>query len=59
MSHSFSIGLSKSCEDEVVSRLMELQRRAAEYAGRDGRVAPDEFFYAEQNKRLVKNAEEL
>jgi erythromycin esterase-like protein len=56
--YAASIGLSKSCEDEVVSQLMDLQRRAAAYAGRDGRVAPDEFFYAEQNARLVKNAEE-
>jgi erythromycin esterase-like protein len=56
--YAASISLSKSCEDEVVSQLTELQRRAAEYAGRDGRVAPDEFFYAEQNARLVKNAEE-
>jgi erythromycin esterase-like protein len=56
--YAASIGLSKSCEDEVVSQLLELQRRAAAYAGRDGRVAPDEFFFAEQNARLVKNAEE-
>lgn len=56
--YAASIGLSKSCEDEVVNQLLELQRRAAAYAGRDGRVAPDEFFYAEQNARLVKNAEE-
>jgi erythromycin esterase-like protein len=56
--YAASIGLSKSCEDAVVSQLLELQRRAAAYAGRDGRVAPDEFFYAEQNARLVKNAEE-
>ena len=56
--YATSIGLHKSCEDEVVSQLLELQRRAAEYAGRDGRVAPDEFFFAEQNARLVKNAEE-
>jgi erythromycin esterase-like protein len=28
------------------------------YARRDGRIAADEFFYAEQNARLVKNAEE-
>ena len=50
-------GLTKSCQEEVVSQLVELQRRAAEYARRDGRVAEDEFFYAEQNARLVKNAE--
>ena len=51
-------GLSPSCEREVVTQLLELQRRAAEYAGRDGRVAEDDFFYAEQNARLVKNAEQ-
>src|SRR4029453_18584141 len=56
--YAASIDLSKSCEDEVVSQLFELQRSAAAYAGRDGRVAPDEFFFAEQNARLVKNAEE-
>ena len=50
-------GLAKSCEEEVVSQLVELQRRAMEYARRDGRVAEDELFYAEQNARLVKNAE--
>jgi erythromycin esterase-like protein len=50
-------GLAKSCEHEVVTQLVELQRRATEYARRDGRVAEDELFYAEQNARLVKNAE--
>jgi erythromycin esterase-like protein len=47
-----------SCEDEAVKQLIELQRRAAEYANRDGFVARDEFFFAEQNARLVKNAEQ-
>jgi erythromycin esterase-like protein len=41
-----------------VIQLMELRRRAAEYAGGDGAVASDAFFEAEQNARLVKNAEE-
>jgi erythromycin esterase-like protein/predicted phosphoribosyltransferase len=49
---------SKSCRDEVVSQLVELRRRATEYARRDGRIAEDELFYAEQNARMVKNAEE-
>jgi erythromycin esterase-like protein/hypoxanthine phosphoribosyltransferase len=49
---------SKSCRDEVVSQLVELRRRVAEYAWRDDRIAEDELFYAEQNARLVKNAEE-
>src|SRR5205823_3021829 len=50
--------LTKSCEDDVVAELMELRRRAADYASRDGRVAADEYFVAEQNARLVRNAEE-
>lgn len=52
------LGLTQSCEGEVINQLVELRRRAAEYASRDGRVAEDEFFFAEQNARLVKNAEE-
>src|SRR5438045_1463954 len=35
-----------------------MRRRASELASRDGRVARDEFFFAEQNARLVRNAEE-
>jgi erythromycin esterase-like protein len=41
----------------VVAQLVELRARAAEYARRDGRLAPDDFFFAEQNARLVANAE--
>jgi erythromycin esterase-like protein len=50
-------GLAESCEDDVVEQLMELRRRAAEYASRDGRVAEEEYFFAEQNARLALNAE--
>ena len=56
--YAASFGLTESCEREVVDQLVDLQRRAAEYARRDGRIAADDFFYAEQNARLVKNAEE-
>ena len=56
--YAASFSLSASCEDEVVKQLQELQHRADEYAQQDGRVAEDEFFYAQQNARLVKNAEE-
>jgi erythromycin esterase-like protein len=56
--YAASIGITESCENEVVTQLIELQRRAAELARRDGRVAADEFFFAEQNARLVKNAEQ-
>jgi erythromycin esterase-like protein len=56
--YAASVGLSKSCEDDVVAQLVDLRRRAAEYASRDGRIAADEYFFAEQNARLVRNAEE-
>ena len=55
--YSTQYGLSASCEREVVSQLVELRRRAAEYARRDGRIAPDDYFFAEQNAKLVQHAE--
>lgn len=55
--YATGFGLSRSCEAEVINQLMELRNCAAEYARRDGRIAADEFFYAEQNARLVRNAE--
>jgi erythromycin esterase-like protein len=56
--YAAEFGLTASCEDQAVQQLMELQRQAAELSQRDGRIPEDEFFYAEQNARLVKNAEE-
>jgi erythromycin esterase-like protein len=56
--YAAEFGLSRSCEDQAVQQLIELQRRAAELAQRDGSIPEDEIFYAEQNARLVKNAEE-
>jgi erythromycin esterase-like protein len=56
--YAATIGLSRSCEDDVVAQLLELRGRAAEYATRDGRLAADEYFFAEQNARLVHNAEQ-
>ena len=55
--YAASRGLAPSCEPAVLSQLVELRRAAAEYARRDGRVAYDDLFYAEQNARLVANAE--
>jgi erythromycin esterase-like protein len=50
-------GDAESCEDEVAAQLSELRRRYGDLMSRDGQVAEDEFFYAEQNARLVANAE--
>ena len=55
--YAASFGLSKSCEDEAVSQLMELQKRAADLASRDGDSDPDASFVAEQNARVVRDAE--
>lgn len=56
--YSTAFGLSESCERQVVEQLVEFHRRSSELARRDGRVARDDFFFAEQNARLVRNAEE-
>jgi erythromycin esterase-like protein len=55
--YAAGLGLEHSCEDAVVAQLVELRRRASELASRDGRVAADAFFVAEQNARVVRNAE--
>lgn len=55
--YAANFGLTESCEREVIEQLIELRRQAADYASRDGRIAQDEFFFAEQNARLVLNAE--
>jgi erythromycin esterase-like protein len=52
--YATALGVSESCEREVVDQLLDLQRRAAQH---DGRVARDDAFFAEQNARLVRNAE--
>jgi len=52
-----SMGLKPDCEDEVVEQLVDLQRSAVQYLQRDGIVASDELFFAEQNARVVSNSE--
>lgn len=46
------------CRDDVVTELLEIQRKASRYARIDERVAADQYFYAEQNARVVARAEE-
>jgi len=55
--YAASFNLEKSCEDEVVAALKDLRERSGKYKNLDGRVAEDQYFYAEQNARLVANAE--
>jgi erythromycin esterase-like protein len=56
--YATAINATESCEQNAVQQLIDLQRKAAEYIGKDGRIAEDAYFYAEQNARLVENAEE-
>jgi erythromycin esterase-like protein len=55
--HAVEFDLAVPCEDQVVAQLVELRRRATELLRRDGQAAEDDFFFAEQNARLVLNAE--
>ncbi len=55
--YAATFGLTPGCENEVVSQLVDFRRNAAEYASRDGHIPPDEAFFAEQNARVVANAE--
>jgi erythromycin esterase-like protein len=50
--------LTPSCEQEVLQQLMELQSKAGQYVQGKGPGAGDEYFFAEQNARLVRNAEQ-
>src|SRR5271166_897417 len=56
--YAAGLGLGHTCESEVVAQLLELQQRAVEYARRDGWVAVESFFNAQQNARLVMDAEQ-
>ena len=51
-------GLSDPCEAGAVAQLHQLQQRAADYMQQDGASAGDAFFHAQQNARLVINAEQ-
>ncbi len=55
--YATSFGLSPDCEREVVNQLVEMQRRREELAARGG-GDDEELFAAEQNARVVKDAEE-
>ncbi len=50
-------GLHPSCRSDVMAQLLDIQRNAARYVRQDGTIAEDEYFYAEQNARIVAGAE--
>jgi erythromycin esterase-like protein len=46
-----------TCEEEVTAQLVALHQRQAELLKHDGSDASDDYFYAEQNARVARNAE--
>jgi erythromycin esterase-like protein len=56
--YAAGIGMSDSCEQGVIKQLQELQQRAFDYTQAADPQAEDAFFHAQQNARLVKNAEQ-
>jgi len=56
--YAAGLGLRPSCENEAVSQLIDLQHSSLRYAHMDGLIALERFFDAEQNARVVKDAEE-
>jgi len=51
-------GMAPSCEQEVITELVALRRKAMSYLHRDGQVAADAYFCAEQNALVVRDAEQ-
>lgn len=52
-----TLGIKRNCIKEAVEQLLELQNKAFEYIRQGGLMAEDEYFYATQNARLIKDAE--
>jgi len=55
--YAAAFGAGPTCERQAVEQLIELQRDAMEYLSKDGELAEDELFYAQQNAVTVRNAE--
>lgn len=56
--HAIAAGLADDCQHEVLTQLVELLKRRGELLRRDGVMAEDAHFEAEQNARVVARAEE-
>ncbi|MDB5081846.1 MAG: erythromycin esterase [Chloroflexi bacterium] len=56
--YTASFDMNETCRKQVISALLELQQKAPEYARRADGIEGDEAFFAVQNARVVKNAEE-
>ncbi len=55
--YATAFGLTPTCEREALAQLVEMQRLRGQAVRGDRRDAGEDLFHAEQNARLVKNAE--
>jgi erythromycin esterase-like protein len=52
------LGTGPTCEEAVVTELAALRRKAMLYLQRDGQIAADAYFCAEQNAMIARDAEQ-
>lgn len=55
--YAATLGLTPTCEREVVHQLLELHQRRFDYLKRDGFAAGEDFFCARQNAKTIVDAE--
>jgi len=55
--HATTLGIAASCEHEAIAQLLEMQRHATDRLRHDGAGDEAALFVAEQNARVVRNAE--
>lgn len=56
--YATAFGMTPSCESAVIQELVALRQKQMQYLQRDGQLAADAYFCAEQNALVIKNAEE-
>ncbi|MBD3345399.1 MAG: erythromycin esterase family protein [Chitinivibrionales bacterium] len=49
--------VSENCREEALRQLQDLQRQSLEYISRNGLIAEDEQFFAEQSAKVALNSE--
>jgi erythromycin esterase-like protein len=56
-SYKVGMGLASDCEDSVIKVLNQMLQHQAELMESDDTIEDDRYFYAKQNAKVVKNAE--
>lgn len=56
--YAAAFDMTATCEQAVVAQLVDMLQHSTALSGADGHAAHPEYFSAEQNARLIKNAEE-